>query len=127
MSEHTTGPANDRHQDVEVPGVEEERATHTGHSRRIFLAGAGAGVLGAAAVAGTLTAVPAAAQTAGVVEADDAGTSADVVVAYISDGRRGEITLYRGGHEVVVQDGNLARALTSHVDEALARSTNQEI
>jgi hypothetical protein len=62
-----------------------------------------------------------------VVEADDAGTSADGVVAYISDGRRGEITLYRGGHEVVVQDGNLARALMSHVDEALARSTNQEI
>jgi hypothetical protein len=39
MSEHTTDPANDRHQDVEVPGVEDDRATHTGHSRRIFLAG----------------------------------------------------------------------------------------
>lgn len=125
MTEHTMVPGNDRDQDVAVHHVDDQTATPGGHSRRIFLAGAGAGALGAAAVAATVTAVPAAAQTAAVVEADGS-TSSQAVVAYVSDGSRGEITLFRGGHEVVVQDRTLARTLASRFDQALARTSNQE-
>ncbi len=122
MTEHAMDAGHDRVQDVEVAAG--------GHNRRKFLAGAGAAALGAAAVAATVTAVPAADETDGADETyGDVGadTSAEAVVAYVSDGSKGEITLFRGGHEVVVQDGNLARALTSRLDQALAGSKNQEL
>jgi len=125
MTEHTTVPGNDRDEDVAV--LEDASTSQSGHSRRIFLAGAGAGALGTAAVAATVTAAPAAAAgTADAVEFDGAAMSAQAVVAYVSDGSRGEITLFRGGREVVVQDRTLARALASRFDQALARTTNQE-
>jgi len=125
MTEHTTVPGNDRDEDVAV--LDDASTSQGGHSRRIFLAGAGAGALGAAAVAATATAAPAAAAgTAAPVESDGTATSGQAVVAYVSDGSRGEITLFRGGQEVVVQDRALARALASRFDQAHARTTNQE-
>lgn len=125
MTEHTTVPGHVRDEDATV--LEDPSTSQGGgHSRRIFLAGAGAGALGAAAVAATVTAPAAAAGTAVAVESDGAATSAEAVVAYVSDGSRGEVTLFRGGREVVVQDRALARALASRFDQALARTTNQE-
>ncbi len=125
MTEHDMVPRDERHEDVQVPPTPDPTATSGGHNRRKFLAGAGAVAL-TATVAGAATGLPAAAAEADMVEAEGPDTSADAVVAYVSNPARGEITLFRGGHEVVVHDDKLARALTSRIDQALARTPNQE-
>ncbi len=123
MTEHTIAPGQDGHH--AVPDSSAQGDLTVGHNRRKFLAGAGAVAL-TATVAGAATGLPAAAAEVDMVEADGPGTSAEAVVAYVSNAARGEITLFRGGHEVVVHDDKLARALTSRIDQALARTPNQE-
>jgi fructose-1,6-bisphosphatase/inositol monophosphatase family enzyme len=124
MTEHIVAPGQDGHE--AVPGSPAAEGDPTGgHNRRKFLAGAGAVAL-AATVAGAATGLPAAAEEVDAIEADGPGTSPDAVVAYVSNPARGEITLFRGGQEVVVHDDKLARALTSRIDQALARTPNQE-
>jgi Rieske Fe-S protein len=77
-------------------------------SRRGFLilAGAGAAAVGAAAVA------PAASASC---ETDDVGQAEGALVAYVSDLRRGEVSVMKGEREVVIHDkalcATLARAL----------------
>ncbi len=129
MTKHAIIPGHDgheRHDDVEVTPTAGETATPGGHNRRKFLAGAGATALAAATVAVTATALPAAAEAVEAVETDGPDTTGETVVAYVSSAARGEITFFRGGHEVVVQDSKLAHALTSRIDQALARTANQE-
>jgi hypothetical protein len=97
------------------------------HSRRIFLAGAGAGVA-AAATAGVVTSSASAATApAGGEEAAQGGRA---IVAYVSDVSGGQISLLQGEQEVVVRDRALARALAQRFDRGVsagqARTTTTE-
>jgi hypothetical protein len=108
-----------------VTGDDTSPATQGRHSRRVFLAGAGAGVASAAVVgAGTL---PASATAAGAAVAEVEGVvEPGTIVAYLRDAAGSEISLLKGDHEVVVNDRALARALAHRFDQGIARATKQE-
>ena len=97
------------------------------HSRRLFLAGAGAGVA-AAATAGVVTSSASAATApAGGEEAAQGGRA---IVAYVSDVSGGQISLLQGEQEVVVRDRALARSLAQRFNRGVsagqARTTTTE-
>ncbi len=98
------------------------------HSRRLFLAGAGAGVA-AAATAGVLT-TSASAATAGPAGGGEAAQGGRAIVAYVSDVSGGQISLLQGEQEVVVRDRALAQALAQRFDRGVsagqARTTTTE-
>lgn len=86
-----------------------------GHSRRRFLAGAGAGL--AVTAVGVAVAGEASAATesgAGVAAAQTAAVAAgQPLVAYVADANRDRVSIQRGGTEVVIRDAALVKALNN--------------
>lgn len=84
-------------------------------SRRDFLQKSSIGVVAGATMIGALASEvqPAAATTrvARSVAGSDAAASSDPVVAYVRDGRRGEVAIMVGDREVVRRDPELVRRL----------------
>lgn len=99
--------------------------TGGGHSRRLFLAGAGAGLavtaVGVTAAtegsAATDEPIPAQAQVA---RASGTATHGVPMVAYVTDSKRGGISIQRRGREVVLNDASLVRALNVAFDRHVA-------
>ena len=92
------------------------------HSRRLFLAGTGAGLAVTAVgltAATEASAAPAEPTGAGVAEAQTAAQTVKPgapVVAYVTDSARDRVSIQRGGKEVVVRDAALVKALNRHLN-----------
>ncbi|HYY09355.1 MAG TPA: hypothetical protein VE781_00365 [Kineosporiaceae bacterium] len=100
----------------ESPVPPDESPEQAGHSRRLFLAGTGAGL--AATAVGAVALPAAAAESGDAAEAQVAlGTvkPGAPVVAYVSDSAKDRVSIQRGGSEVVVRDAALVKALNRHL------------
>ena len=93
-----------------------------GASRRLFLAGTGAGLAVTAVGVATATqasAAPAEPGAAAVAEAQVAAATVKPgapVVVYVADSARDRVSIQRGGTEVVVRDAALVKALNRHLN-----------